>query len=155
DRARLASAEHWPLLSRWPERPDSFRRCPCDRQRGTTAPVPCPSAQERAMKPWLVLAVLFVLGATSASSGQEASPGRIRRLLNDLDSPQFRVREAATRELRQLGEQAVPALEEALRRPASQEVARRLGRLLAPYRPAAFEAHSNGWHWVYSSIAHA
>ncbi|MCI0462495.1 MAG: hypothetical protein L0Z62_36555 [Gemmataceae bacterium] len=107
------------------------------------------------MKPWLILAGLFVLVGASLSLGQPASPERIQRLINDLDSPQFRVREAAVRELKQLGEQAVPALEKALKMPASEEVGRRIQQLLAPYRPAVFEAHFNGWHWVYSIIAHA
>jgi hypothetical protein len=107
------------------------------------------------MKLWLCFAGLFVLGGSSLSLGQPPSPERLQRLLNDLDSPHFRAREAAEHELGQLGERAVPALEKALQRPASQEVARRLERLLAPCRPAVFEAHSNGWHWVYSRIAHA
>jgi hypothetical protein len=107
------------------------------------------------MKPWLVFAGLLVLGAITSSAGQPASPERIRRLIDDLDSPRFRVREAATGELARLGAQAVPALQAALRRPASAEAARRLARLLAPYQPAVFEAHSTGWHWVYGGIAHA
>src|SRR5262245_21130403 len=116
---------------------------------------PAHSSPESAMKPWLILAGLSLLVGASLSLGQPASPERIQRLINDLDSPQFRVREAAARELRRLGEQAVPALEQALKKPASAEAGRRIEQLLAPYRPAVFEPHFNGWHWVYSIIAHA
>ncbi len=56
--------------------------------------------------------------------------GGIDRLLADLDSDEFAVRERATRGLRQLGEAARPALRKALAGTASAEQRRRLKALL-------------------------
>jgi hypothetical protein len=56
--------------------------------------------------------------------------GGIDRLLADLDSDEFAVREQATRGLRQLGEGARPALRKALAGTASAEQRRRLKALL-------------------------
>jgi hypothetical protein len=55
---------------------------------------------------------------------------RLQRLIADLDSEQFRVREQATKELAALGEHAGPALRKALADSPSPEAGRRLGALL-------------------------
>lgn len=55
---------------------------------------------------------------------------RVRVLLADLDSDEFRVRENATGELERFGELAAPDWREALGRRPSAEVRRRLERLL-------------------------
>ncbi len=59
-------------------------------------------------------------------------PERVRRLLADLDSPQFAARDAALRELTELGERAAPILRPALAQKPSLEVRRRLEAILAP-----------------------
>jgi HEAT repeat protein len=56
---------------------------------------------------------------------------RIRRLIAELDSRRFAVREAASRNLGRLGVAAEPALREALRGSPSPEVQRRVAALLA------------------------
>jgi RNA polymerase sigma factor (sigma-70 family) len=56
---------------------------------------------------------------------------RLAQLIAELDSPRFPVRARAEKELEGLGEVAVPACREALRRGASAEASRRLERLLA------------------------
>jgi hypothetical protein len=65
-------------------------------------------------------------------------------LLRDLDSEQFATREAATRELKALGEQADGILREALRNRPSLEVRRRIEALLEerrahPYPPVELQ----------------
>ena len=55
---------------------------------------------------------------------------RLERLLADLDSDRFAVREQATRELAARAERAAPALRKALAGNPSPEVRRRLGALL-------------------------
>jgi hypothetical protein len=57
-------------------------------------------------------------------------PKHVRRLVVALGSAEFAERERAARELEALGELAGPELHEALRRPASPEVARQAKRLL-------------------------
>jgi hypothetical protein len=57
-------------------------------------------------------------------------PGRIDRLVTDLDSDTFAVRDKATRELRQLGELAEPKLRQALSDHPSLELRRRAQGLL-------------------------
>jgi hypothetical protein len=57
-------------------------------------------------------------------------PGRLARLVADLDDPVFAVRERATRELKGLGEPAAPALKGALENNPSAELRRRAERLL-------------------------
>jgi hypothetical protein len=59
------------------------------------------------------------------------SPDLLRSLLNDLDSDQFAVREAAERQLRNLGERAGSTLREALNAKPSLEKRRRIEGLLA------------------------
>ncbi len=56
--------------------------------------------------------------------------GRIRRLLAELDSDQFRVRERAEAELLKLGDKAEPALRQILREKQSLEAHRRVERIL-------------------------
>ncbi|HYT95192.1 MAG TPA: hypothetical protein VEL76_41125 [Gemmataceae bacterium] len=107
------------------------------------------------MKRWCMLASVFVLLAVSLSMAQPPRPENVKRLIDDLDSPVFRIREKAQAELVRLGEDIVPMLREALKKPASLEASRRLRAVLALYPPEEIEAHSNGWHWVYSSIVHA
>jgi hypothetical protein len=58
--------------------------------------------------------------------------GRVERLIRDLDDDRFRVREAATLELRRLGTLAGPALRRALANRPSPEMRTRLTALLAP-----------------------
>jgi HEAT repeat protein len=62
---------------------------------------------------------------------QPPDPERLRRLLADLDSDEFDVREAAARGLAELGEQAAPALRKSREAAPSAEVRRRLEGLLA------------------------
>jgi hypothetical protein len=59
------------------------------------------------------------------------APEMLRSLLNDLDSDQFAVREAAERKLRELGERAGSALRESLKAKPSLEKRRRIEALLA------------------------
>ncbi|HEY7154760.1 MAG TPA: sigma-70 family RNA polymerase sigma factor [Gemmataceae bacterium] len=61
---------------------------------------------------------------------QPADPQRLRRLLADLDSEQFAVREKARRELTELGELAEPALRRTLANKPSLEVRRQIQTLL-------------------------
>jgi hypothetical protein len=56
---------------------------------------------------------------------------RISRLIADLDSDEFAVRDRATAELERLGELAAPALEKVLEAKVSLEVRKRVERLLA------------------------
>src|SRR5262249_20094381 len=53
------------------------------------------------------------------------------KLITDLDSEQFAVRDAATKELARLGEQVHPSLRRALEGQPSQELRKRLEALLA------------------------
>ncbi len=59
-----------------------------------------------------------------------AADPRIGRLIDDLNSDSFAVRDKAHRELEKLGPAAEPALRRTLANPASQEVRRRVERLL-------------------------
>jgi RNA polymerase sigma factor (sigma-70 family) len=59
-----------------------------------------------------------------------ADPKQVARLVADLDSEQFAVRERASTDLERLGEVAEPALRQALRGNVSAEVRRRLGEVL-------------------------
>jgi WD40 repeat protein len=64
-------------------------------------------------------------------------PARLARLVAELDSDVFAVRERATQELAALGEAAAPALEQVLRGRASAEARHRASQLLADTRPSA------------------
>jgi hypothetical protein len=55
---------------------------------------------------------------------------RLRKLIADLDSPDFATRQAASHELAGLSERAVPALQAAQRSQLSPEAARRIDQLL-------------------------
>jgi RNA polymerase sigma factor (sigma-70 family) len=57
-------------------------------------------------------------------------PRRIRRLLTDVDSEEFAVREAASKALVELDQQVVPYLEETLKSTTSAEVRDRMKRIL-------------------------
>jgi WD40 repeat protein len=59
-----------------------------------------------------------------------ADPKQVARLVADLDSEEFAVRERASADLGRLGEAAEPALREALTGEASLEVRRRVGEVL-------------------------
>jgi hypothetical protein len=54
---------------------------------------------------------------------------QVRKLIDDLDSAQFAVRDAATKKLASFGEQAEPALRQALQGKPSLEVRKRLEAL--------------------------
>jgi hypothetical protein len=64
----------------------------------------------------------------------ELDPRRVAQLIADLDSEEFAVREAATKDLAALGERAEPALRQALKDRPSLEARKRLEGLLAPQR---------------------
>jgi hypothetical protein len=61
----------------------------------------------------------------------EVEARRVERLLADLDRDDFEVREAAAKELTELGERAEPALRQALQETRSAEVRKRLEALLS------------------------
>jgi RNA polymerase sigma factor (sigma-70 family) len=61
---------------------------------------------------------------------QEAEPQRVERLLADLDSDTFAVRQSAAKELFALGQRVEPALREALKAKPTEEVRRRIQQLL-------------------------
>jgi hypothetical protein len=98
---------------------------------------------------WKALAVEDAAKAFRAASQLAASPDaalalfkerlkplkpisgeRVNQLLVDLDSDNFKLRDAATRELSDLGEQVMPALTEALRNAPSTEAETRLRTLI-------------------------
>ena len=58
-------------------------------------------------------------------------PKRLPKLMADLDSPEFTVRDQATKELRELGDRAAEVLREAAEKSESLEVRRRARTLLA------------------------
>lgn len=60
----------------------------------------------------------------------DRSPERVRRLIDELDDAKFAVRERATQELENLGEDVAPQLRAALDKKPSLEVSRRLDDLL-------------------------
>jgi RNA polymerase sigma factor (sigma-70 family) len=59
-----------------------------------------------------------------------ADPKRIRQCIAELDSKDFKVRDAAARQLESFGKLAEPALREALARPVALDVGQRLRKLL-------------------------
>lgn len=101
---------------------------------------------------FLVVAVLLSLALPARSVPVPTAKERIDRLIKDLDHDNFRVREEATRELLRIGLDAIPALKETLTRNPPEESAQRIRKLLQTINPV-FEAHSNGWHWVYADMA--
>jgi RNA polymerase sigma factor (sigma-70 family) len=72
---------------------------------------------------------------------ERVDPERIRRLLADLDSREFTVRQAAARALKQIGDQAEPQLRAALEGKPSLELRRRIKEILdRPRIPPAPES---------------
>jgi hypothetical protein len=63
------------------------------------------------------------------------APEKVRPLLDDLDSSDFEVREAAEKKLTELGEGAAPALRAALKSDPSAEKKRRIEAVLADLDP--------------------
>lgn len=82
-----------------------------------------PKKGDRVARFWMALGRLSPAGSVSE---QETT-----RLISDLDSNEFAVREQATRKLEELGELAEPALRRAIKKPPSLEVRRRSEALLA------------------------
>ena len=107
------------------------------------------------MKLGLTFAGLFVGIVTSVAQEPTPSHAQVEKLISELDHPRFRDKERAYQELARMGDRAVPALRSALVKPGSAEACERIHVLLAMRRPSEFDAHFNGWHWVYSTIAHA
>jgi WD40 repeat protein len=68
------------------------------------------------------------------------TPGQIGRLIGELDSDEFEVREKASEDLEKAGRQAEPALRRAMPRAPSLEAKRRMERLLAGLRPSSLSA---------------
>jgi hypothetical protein len=97
----------------------------------------------------LIDAVLPCLPAAEA----EKIADRIVRLIAQLDDDRFKVREAATKELKQIGSPAEKAVRRALTESESDEVRRRAADILRVIA-TRYESHSAGWHWIYGSIAH-
>ncbi len=67
-----------------------------------------------------------------------ADPQRIAKLVTDLDSKQFQVRENASQELEKMGEAALPALRKALAGRPSEEARKRLDRLVNKDEPDVY-----------------
>jgi hypothetical protein len=67
-----------------------------------------------------------------------ADPQRIAKLITDLDSEQFQVREKASQELEKMGEAAEPALLKALAGRPSEEARKRLERLVDKDAPDVY-----------------
>lgn len=72
--------------------------------------------------------VFYLQERLKASSAID--PRRLAKLLADLDSEQFTVREKATQELEQMGEMARPAMQKTLESKPSPEVTRRIEQIL-------------------------
>jgi hypothetical protein len=75
-------------------------------------------------------------------SAGPVEPQRVARLLADLDSDQFTVREQATKELEKLGEAVEPALREALNGKLSAEARRRVQQVLKIESPDVYPVGS-------------
>jgi WD40 repeat protein len=75
-----------------------------------------------------------------------ADPKRIARLLTDLDSESFATRERATKELRQIGEAALPALRKAVEGGLTVEQRRRADELMEGWKGTTPE-------WLYAMRA--
>lgn len=78
-------------------------------------------------------AIAFLHHQLNAPPSEEAR--KIERMIRDLNSPQFVVRDKAFIDLGRIGERTKPALERALRQPPTEEVRRRLQRLLEKLEP--------------------
>jgi len=88
------------------------------------------------LAPWLcagLLAAALPLAAQQpARPNRETAEARIERLICELDSPRFAVRERATKQLAELREQAFLPLKKALTGSPSYELQRRVLNLLGP-----------------------
>jgi hypothetical protein len=100
------------------------------------------------MKQYLTLASILLVALPASAQDP-------LRLIEDLQHPRYKVRDAAFDELARLGDKAAPALLNALRKPPSPEVRDRLHVLLAKRRPSEFDAHANGWHVVLGPVVDA
>src|SRR5262249_50768245 len=69
------------------------------------------------------------------SAANETSEARVERLIRELDSPRYAVRDRATRELRRLGAKAIAPLDKALAAPPRVEFERRVHLLLERFLP--------------------
>jgi hypothetical protein len=95
-------------------------------------------ADADALKAHRAIASLITAGEDAAGMlkerlrpAEDVAPKRLQKLLTDLNADEFAVREAATRELEKLGEQAEPALSDALKDRPALEVRKRIEDLLA------------------------
>ncbi len=77
----------------------------------------------------LILPLIGILPLRSAGQSKE----EIEKLILQLDSKRFRLREQATQELKKLGRKALPELKAALKNAGTQELKVRLRILLKPY----------------------
>jgi hypothetical protein len=98
--------------------------------------------------------VLVIFASPALSVPAPNSRDTIARLIADLDSDNFRTREAATKELLRIGIDALPALKDAMAKSPSEEAARRIKSILQTINPV-YEGHSSGWHWVFQDLAHS
>jgi WD40 repeat protein len=78
--------------------------------------------------------------AEKIKPAEALDPKRVQRLLADLDSDAFAVREAASKALERFDEQAIPYLEAALKATKSPEVRRRVSKILEQQRGAVLPA---------------
>jgi hypothetical protein len=80
--------------------------------------------------------LLFILTGPVARAAPPQDPGvrRVRALVRQLDDPRYRVRRQADRQLRLLGEAALPLLRAELARTPSLEVYRRLEQIIQHLR---------------------
>jgi hypothetical protein len=79
----------------------------------------------------LAVALVFGLAAGTGASGAEADQKtRVAQLINQLGSKKFREREAATKELRGIGEIALEALKKAAHAPGDPERQQRAEKLV-------------------------
>jgi hypothetical protein len=76
----------------------------------------------------------------TASRPRGPGEAAIARMIRDLDSSEYAVREKASADLAKVGSPAVPALKRAVVNPASLEVRRRVERLLVRLDPAELPA---------------
>jgi hypothetical protein len=79
--------------------------------------------------------VFLAVGATARAGDEKPAPEPkvVEKLINDLSSEEFAVREAATRKLAELGDAVVPALEKAQKSP-DRETSRRAEEILQTLR---------------------
>src|SRR4051794_6767340 len=83
-----------------------------------------------------VYALLFLMTGPVARAGPPRGPDvrRVRALVRQLDDPRYRVRKKADRQLRLLGERALPLLRAERARIQSPEVYRRLEQIIQHLR---------------------